>query len=362
MSPEKVFEAFYPDAGVLQKKIFLSWLKGLQRECEEIGVDTTQPLRGEEFPFIIEKTIRYLNPKYWLMRSPFYLPDMEKAVSILRMAHERREAVRIGIYSDRDTDGITAGSMLALFLRDKMGIAPENILYLTPEEEDKYGFVEDAADRFLPFEPDIMILLDLGSSNANEILEYRYAADKNPAFIIIDHHTIPESEAEYPQVEAFINPKRFSVESPERNLCSAAIAFKLIHAVFYSYTKEYNKTYHIGDRNGQEQFLKNGVIQSQGEKNHPVYFSDLHGKTSAFDSAWNTLLQRDKQVYDFSAKMKRAGINIPPAWRINILTNYHFRKIREKLGVWSTLAATGTIADLQPLLDDNRILVLEGLN
>ena len=62
-----------------------------------------------------EKARRFLSPSLADFHDPFALPDMDRAVALIRAALEARH--RILVYGDYDVDGVCASSILLETLR-----------------------------------------------------------------------------------------------------------------------------------------------------------------------------------------------------------------------------------------------------
>ncbi|MGB9614059.1 MAG: DHH family phosphoesterase, partial [Fervidobacterium sp.] len=94
----------------------------------------------------VEQARRFLYPTRQLLRSPFLLKDMDRAVQILLQARENEE--KVIIHGDYDVDGITGTAVLYTFLSENGW----NANYYIPKRVDNgYGiqpqFVEEAAQR-----------------------------------------------------------------------------------------------------------------------------------------------------------------------------------------------------------------------
>ena len=70
----------------------------------------------------------FLNPNYDNQHDPFLLPDMEKAVERLLIAHKKQE--KITVYGDYDVDGVSASTVI-LTAFEKFGF--KNVDYFLPD-------------------------------------------------------------------------------------------------------------------------------------------------------------------------------------------------------------------------------------
>jgi single-stranded-DNA-specific exonuclease len=162
---------------------------------------------------------RLLYPSLAHLSDPFLLPDIEQGVSRTMEAIQRRE--KICLYGDYDADGVTSVAILSNFLR-QMGVIPD--IYI-PERHEGYGLNFNAVKRFSEQAVSLLICLDCGSSNVEEVEEARrYGID----VVIIDHHEPP---GRLPSPVALINPKRNDSRFPTRELAACGVAFFFILAL-----------------------------------------------------------------------------------------------------------------------------------
>lgn len=311
-----------------------------------------------------QHALRYLLPTLHLLKSPFEFPAMAQAVSLLREFAAREGAKKLVIYGDRDADGVTSASMLTLFCREQLKIGRDAMATLVPREDDKYGITEAVAERIIAEKPDLLITLDCGSSNKAEL--GRVAAATGCKTIIVDHHFIPADGADYPAVEAFINPKLLPELEFVRDYCTAAIVLRLVQAVLYSYSREFNEYIGVETAEGQT-VMQNGVVvagadfsavtrhyhigsRGEGEERHDLLRIFEHAARENADM---------RQLWLFYHKMPGA---FSAAEIFNAVQSASFRKSHAILASYLPFAAIGLIADLMPVYADNRILVKEGLS
>ena len=90
-------------------------------------------------------------------------------------------------------------------------------------------------DRALEDGIDTIITCDNGIAAADEIA---YGKDNGLTIIVTDHHEVPyiemDGEKEYllPRADAVVDPHRADCEYPFKGLCGAAVAYKLIEALY----------------------------------------------------------------------------------------------------------------------------------
>ncbi len=161
----------------------------------------------------------FLAPSITDLHDPFLLKDMDAAVARLRRAIERRETILL--YGDYDVDGTSAVVILKKGL-DRLGARVE--FHVPHRLRDGYGMrsevVEEAAARGIG----LIVSVDTGI-RANQVVTH--ASGLGIDVIVTDHH-LPETEL--PPAAAVINPNRPDCPYPERNLCGAGVAHKLIDA------------------------------------------------------------------------------------------------------------------------------------
>lgn len=161
---------------------------------------------------------KFFNPKYEDLNDPYLLIGMEKAVSRIRDAFEKKETV--GIFADYDADGIPGAAIL---FRSFSKIGIKSKVYI-PDREEGYGLSKKGIDCLVSLGCTLIITVDLGIKNFNEA---SYCKENKIDLIITDHH-LPDEKT--PDAFAVINPK-LSKKYPDPNLCGCAVAYKLITAL-----------------------------------------------------------------------------------------------------------------------------------
>lgn len=169
---------------------------------------------------------KFLNPSYeHHLYDPYLLKDMEKVVVRIFESVEAKE--KIVIYSDYDCDGIPAAVTMHDFFT-KIGY--ENFSVYIPDRHDEgYGLHSDAIDEFIKNGVKLLITFDLGITAVKEVAQ---AQASGIDVIITDHH-LPQEEI--PRAYAIINPKQDGCEYPDKMLCGAGLAFKLVQALTIKY-------------------------------------------------------------------------------------------------------------------------------
>lgn len=176
----------------------------------------------------------FLTPDYDNhLHRPELLNDMESACLRLESAMERGE--RIAIFSDYDCDGIPGAVILHDFFK---AIGYSNFQnYIPHRHYEGFGLSNDAIDKLKNDNVGVVITIDCGTSSVTEVA---YAKKQGIDIIITDHH---EPGAVLPEAVAVVNPKLG--DYPFKDLCGAAVVFKLIKAMLnrndYGITPGYEK-------------------------------------------------------------------------------------------------------------------------
>lgn len=168
-----------------------------------------------------EKKDRFLSPDYQAKHDPFLLPDMQKAVDRLVVAHEQQESIMI--YGDYDIDGLTATTVL-LDSFESFGF--RNVDAFIPNRfVEGYGLTVDAVERIAASGASLIVTVDCGSLSEKEIIR---ANELGVDVIVTDHHNVAPVQ---PPAIAVINPKRSDHSYPFIDLAGVGVAFKLVQAL-----------------------------------------------------------------------------------------------------------------------------------
>lgn len=154
------------------------------------------------------------------MHDPFLLKDVDRAVARIRQAIENKE--RIAIYGDYDVDGVTAVSVLYLFLSER---GADVGYYIPSRVRDGYGLTTSAID-MLADERGVKLIITV-DTGITAIDEVRHATERGIDMVITDHH---ECHAELPEASAVVNPHRPDCEYPFKELAGVGVVFKLLCA------------------------------------------------------------------------------------------------------------------------------------
>ncbi len=163
-----------------------------------------------------EKLRAYLQKSLDVIHNPMQLPDMEEACQRIKTAIENGE--KITIYGDYDADGVTATSILYLFLEEAGAVVD----YYIPDRFDEgYGMNIRAVNRISKTGTKLIITVDCGITSVGEVA---LAKAQGMEVIITDHHTCHEKLPE----TMVINPKRADSEYPFESLAGVGVALKLV--------------------------------------------------------------------------------------------------------------------------------------
>ncbi len=178
----------------------------------------------------------FLEPRLKHLRDPFLLPNMAAAVERLLLARERHEP--LVIFGDYDVDGVTSTALLLLALRD-LGCTVD--YYLPHRMDEGYGLSQDAVENcFRKFPVPLLLAVDCGSTPEDSI---QWLRNRGIDVIVLDHHQVSSPA---PPATALVNPQLLSPAVPAATgshadnhdgsstfveLCSAGLAFKLVHAL-----------------------------------------------------------------------------------------------------------------------------------
>ena len=203
----------------------------LQKIGSEFGIDPViaRLIRNRDIQDM--KEIRsYLYGTLAEIPSPWKMKDMERAVQILQKKITQKKKIRI--IGDYDIDGVTATCIL---LKGLKRLNTNVDTYIPDRVKDGYGMHEQLIDKALEDGIDTILTCDNGIAAAAEI---EYAKKEGLTVIVTDHHDIPFRDTEdgriwiIPKADAVVNPKQNDCLYPNKNICGAVVAWKLIWALY----------------------------------------------------------------------------------------------------------------------------------
>ena len=333
------------------------------------------------------------------MHNPFLFTEMDDAVE--RILQARDEGERIKICGDRDTDGITSTVIMKEAL-DEIGVETE---WALPVGDEPYGLTMGTVEDFAARDGTLFITVDCGISN---FLEIARAQELGIDTIIIDHHNPQE---QLPPAHAIINPKVPECGYPFEGLAGCGVTAKVAWALLFARTPFYNQPVCLLNvRPANEAYvLEAAIVTNLVETDRitetlvPGMVGVDHTRLEAFLTGKAILVydadpQRRmlQQVFGRDAEIHLTDI-APEVWQA--IPEYSGKSLlrlkdREGLGKYAEgdvgeldvlvglfaahvyarepslsegfasildLVALGTLADLMPLRDENRLLVRNGL-
>ncbi|MFA5047728.1 MAG: single-stranded-DNA-specific exonuclease RecJ [Patescibacteria group bacterium] len=163
----------------------------------------------------------FLNPNYEeQILDPYLFKDMAKAIGRLFEAINKREKVMI--YGDYDADGVCSTAILYTTL---VALGLEVDTYIPFRESEGYGINVKSAQQIISQGFDLVITVDCGISNKNEIAMFN---QEGIDVIVLDHHDEP---LEMPEALAIINPSVRNSGYPRIELCGAGVVYKFVQAI-----------------------------------------------------------------------------------------------------------------------------------
>ena len=173
--------------------------------------------RGYDDP---DQARAFINKADSFLYNPYLLKDIIPAIKRIRAAIENEE--KITIYGDYDVDGVTAVSILYMYLSDH---GSDVDYYIPTRESEGYG-LNDAAFRSIKDKgTSLVITVDTGITAIEEV---RYAKEIGLDVVVTDHH---QCRPELPQCIAVVNPRRRDCEYPFKELSGVGVIFKVICAL-----------------------------------------------------------------------------------------------------------------------------------
>lgn len=177
-----------------------------------------------------ENIEKYLHGTIADLYDGMLMKDMDKAIDIL--LEKIREEKKIRIIGDYDIDGINATYILLEGLKD---LGADVDIDIPDRMKDGYGLNKHLIDRAFDEEVDTIITCDNGIAAYDEIT---YGKRLGMTIIVTDHHEVPYEENEegkrfiLPPADAVIDPKQEDCLYPFKGLCGAAVAYKVVEALF----------------------------------------------------------------------------------------------------------------------------------
>ena len=240
---------------------------------------------GRDLLYYLEDDLRF-------QHNPFCFSGMEDAVE--RILQAKEEGEKVLIFGDSDVDGVTSTAILYEQLV-KMGI---DVSWRLPLEDDGYGLNIAAIDDFAAQDGTLIITVDCGISNNDEIA---HANDLGIEVIVTDHHNPPEN---LPEAIIIIDPKIEDSYYPFDGISGAAVAYKLVSALRFADTDFYGAEICILEltENQEEKCFYADCVKIK----NLVKIKELHekivpGQTSIYDLKLPYFLQ-GQLIYSWDSK------------------------------------------------------------
>lgn len=178
-----------------------------------------------------EKAVdRYLNGGLQDLYNPHLLKDADLLTDILIRKIKEQKSIRI--IGDYDIDGVMSTYILHQGIRRCGGRVDTRI----PDRvKDGYGINDHLIGQAKEAQIDTIITCDNGIAAIDEIA---HAKALGMTVLVTDHHGIPYSEEGGKRIykksaaDAIVNPKQKDCPYPYKELCGAAVAFKVIQLLY----------------------------------------------------------------------------------------------------------------------------------
>jgi single-stranded-DNA-specific exonuclease len=159
----------------------------------------------------------HLRPLLAHRADPGAFADLERAALRLAEALDRSETILV--HGDYDVDGISATALLTRVLR---GLGGHVVPFVPHRLRDGYDFGPAGLARAREVDAELVLTVDCGIV-AHDAVAAATAGGLD--VIVTDHHTPGDR---LPDAFAVVNPNRRDCAGPEKGLCGAGVAFKLL--------------------------------------------------------------------------------------------------------------------------------------
>ncbi|HLB34236.1 MAG: hypothetical protein A3F67_04700 [Verrucomicrobia bacterium RIFCSPHIGHO2_12_FULL_41_10] len=158
----------------------------------------------------LEEASSFLEPRLANLRPPEEIPGISLAVERLHTALQKKE--RIVLYGDYDVDGI---SSLALLCRVLKAMGAGSVDCFIPERaREGYGLSIAGVEHCLTsFQPSLIVAVDCGTNSINEAKLIR---ERGVDLIVVDHHELASDSVEN-TCTYLVNPQKTKVLPFRRN-------------------------------------------------------------------------------------------------------------------------------------------------
>ena len=170
----------------------------------------------------LEAAADFLDPRLRRLADPLLIPNLQAAVE--RLFRQRESGEPLVVFGDYDVDGVTSTAILKSGL-ERLGWQIH--AYLPHRMEEGYGLSQGGVEACLERYPvSLLLAVDCGSTAVEPIATLNA---RGVDVLVLDHHQV---SCPAPAALALVNPQLGPPEARSfRELCSAGLAFKLLHAV-----------------------------------------------------------------------------------------------------------------------------------
>ncbi|MBR2046072.1 MAG: single-stranded-DNA-specific exonuclease RecJ [Agathobacter sp.] len=167
------------------------------------------------------------------LHHPGLLKDADKMINILREKIAQKKHIRV--IGDYDMDGVMSTFILVSGLERCGAVVSTQI----PDRiQDGYGLNRQLIEKAKKENVDTIMTCDNGIAAIDEI---SYAKELGMTVLVTDHHAIPYEEVNGVRVfkssvaDAIVNPHQKDCTYPYKELCGAAVAWKVICLLYESF-------------------------------------------------------------------------------------------------------------------------------
>ena len=342
-----------------------------------------------------DKIIYFLEEDERFLHNPFIFPEMGKAVGrVMAAARKGEKALVIG---DRDVDGVAATVIMVEAL-EMVGIKTR---WQVPVGDADYGMDVETLHESAKAGESLVIAVDCGTTDFDEI---KLADELGLDVLVFDHHMPREDKL--PDAHSIVNPK-ISGSYPFDGLCAAAIASKFQWALSLARSPLQDCCLLIARRASGEieieaarmhnllEISRISVSSAGGERDRgklkdyigtgaifsydcaaqiplvSAFFNgaEVHIADAAPEIAAVFPSLKNRSLAELEAGSRIAKYtpqdNGPLSTLRNLMISMQLRSLRPHFEAWRRgleLVALGTLADMMPLWDENRILVRMGMD
>lgn len=206
-------------------------IEGNQEMAQRLGVSPLAVRMIRNRAGMSEEAVRdYLFGGMDSLADPLLMKGMRETIALLR--EKRDVGASIRIIGDYDIDGVNATHILLTGLR-RIGAKVDTVI---PDRmRDGYGVNENLIREASLAGVDTIVTCDNGIAAAQEIA---FAKSLGMTVVVTDHHEIPYREVDgermplLPPADVIVNPKQADCGYPFKCLCGAAVAWRLVQALY----------------------------------------------------------------------------------------------------------------------------------